>query len=83
MFTAGKDSVVSPQECRDAAAKLKREGVDVALVDYANADHAFDDATLLGGPHAHYYDEASARDAERQVGAFLTALAGRNENGAP
>jgi dienelactone hydrolase len=75
MFTAGKDSVVSPQECRDAAAKLTREGVSVDLVDYPDADHAFDDATLIGGPHAHYYDEASAKDSEKRVGAFLRMLA--------
>lgn len=75
MFTAGKDSVVSPQECRDAAAKLTREGVAVDLVDYADADHAFDDATLIGGPHAHYYDEASAKDSEKRVSAYLKALA--------
>ena len=74
MFTAGKDSVVSPQECREAAAKLTREGVDADLVDYPGADHAFDDATLIGGPHAHYYDEASAKDSERRVGAFLNAI---------
>jgi dienelactone hydrolase len=75
MFTAGKDSVVSPQECRDAAAKLAREGVSVDLVDYPDADHAFDDATLLGGPHAHYYDEASAKDSEKRMAAFLRTLA--------
>jgi dienelactone hydrolase len=75
MFVAGRDSIVSPQECRDAAAKLAREGVAVDLVDYAGADHAFDDATLLGGPYAYLYDEASAKDAERRVGEFLAALA--------
>jgi dienelactone hydrolase len=74
MFTAGRDSVVSPQECRDAAAKLSREGVDVELIDYANADHAFDDATLIGGPYAYFYDEASAKDSEQRVGEFLAAF---------
>jgi dienelactone hydrolase len=77
MFVAGRDSVVSPEECRAAAKKLRREGVDVDLVDYANADHAFDDATLLGGPYAYFYDEASAKDSERRVGAFLRALAAK------
>lgn len=76
MFTAGRDSVVSPQECRDAAGKLAREGVPVDLVDYAGADHAFDDATLIGGPYEYFYDEASAADAARRVAAFLTALRG-------
>lgn len=75
MFTAGRDSVVSPQECRDAAARLSREGVDVDLVDYAGADHAFDDATLVGGPYEYFYDAASAKDSERRVGAFLADLA--------
>lgn len=75
LFTAGRDSVVSPQECRDSAAKLSREGVAVVPVDYATADHAFDDATLVGGPFEHFYDEASAKDAERRVGEFLAAVA--------
>lgn len=74
MFTAGRDSVVSPEECRNAAAKLSREGVDVDLVDYPNADHAFDDATLIGGPYEYFYDAASAMDSERRVAAFLAAL---------
>jgi dienelactone hydrolase len=75
MFTAGRDSVVSPQQCRDAAAKLIREGIKVDLVDYPEADHAFDDATLIGGPYAYFYDEASAADSRRRVTGFLTALA--------
>ncbi len=75
MFVAGRDSVVSPAECRDAAKKLEREGVAIDLVDYPGADHAFDDATLLGGPYAYFYDEASAKDSEARVSAFLTAIA--------
>lgn len=75
MFVAGRDSVVSPEECKAAARKLQREGVAVDLVDYPGADHAFDDATLLGGPYADFYDEASAKDSERRVSAFLTAIA--------
>ncbi|MDZ7629546.1 MAG: prolyl oligopeptidase family serine peptidase [Parvularculaceae bacterium] len=74
-FVAGRDSVVSPQECRDAAAKLAREGVTVDLVDYPEADHAFDDATLLGGPYAYFYDAPSAADARRRVSAFLKSVA--------
>ncbi len=77
MFVAGRDSVVSPQECRDAAAKLAREGVSVDLVDYPDADHVFDDATLIGGPYEYFYDETSATDSVRRVGGFLTGLAGR------
>ena len=74
MFIAGRDSIVSPQECRDAAQKLAREGASVDLIDYARADHAFDDATLRGGPYEYLYDEASAKDSERRVAAFLSAL---------
>jgi dienelactone hydrolase len=77
MFVAGRDSVVSPEECRVAAKKLQREGVAVDLVDYPGADHAFDDATLLGGPYAYFYDEASAKDSERRVSAFLTTIAAK------
>ncbi len=77
MFVAGRDSVVSPEECRTAARKLQREGVAVDLVDYAGADHAFDDATLLGGPYAYFYDDASAKDSERRVSAFLTSIAAK------
>ncbi len=75
MFVAGRDSVVSPEECRVAAKKLQRQGVAVDIVEYPGADHAFDDATLLGGPYAYFYDEMSAKDSERRVGAFLTAIA--------
>lgn len=77
MFVAGRDSVVSPEECRVAAKKLQREGVSVDLVEYRDADHAFDDATLLGGPYAYFYDERSAKDSARRVGDFLSALAER------
>lgn len=75
MFVAGRDSVVSPQECREASAKLAREGVEVDLVDYPAADHAFDDATLLGGPYAYFYDAAAAEDSTQRVAAFLATLA--------
>lgn len=75
LFTAGRDSVVSPQACRDAASKLARDGVAVDPVDYADADHAFDDATLVGGPYEYFYDEAAATDAKRRVREFLAAIA--------
>ncbi|MFN3958465.1 MAG: dienelactone hydrolase family protein [Parvularculaceae bacterium] len=75
MFVAGRDSVVSPEACRAAATKLRREGVPVDLVDYENADHAFDDATLIGGPYAYFYDEASATDSKMRVGDFLASIA--------
>lgn len=77
MFIAGRDSVVSPEECRSATEKLLREGVPVNLVEYENADHAFDDATLVGGPYAYLYDEASAEDSRRRVSAFLKTLAAK------
>ncbi len=75
-FVAGRDSVVSPEECRVAAGKLKREGVSIDLVDYPEADHVFDDATLVGGPYEYFYDAAAAADSERRVSAFLKALGG-------
>lgn len=75
MFVAGRDSVVSPEACRAAVKKLRREGVPVDLVDYETADHAFDDATLLGGPYAYFYDEASSKDSRRRVGDFLSKIA--------
>ncbi len=74
MFVAGRDSVVSAAECESAAEKLRREGVQVELVEYETADHAFDDATLVGGPYAYFYDEASAGDSKKRVGDFLRAL---------
>lgn len=77
MFVAGRDSVVSPEECRIAARKLQREGVNIELVDYPDADHAFDDATLLGGPYAYFYDERAAADSERRVSEFLKTLAAK------
>lgn len=74
-FVAARDSVVSPEECRVAAAKLAREGVAIDLVEYAEADHAFDDVTLLGGPYAYFYHAPSAADAGRRVSAFLKSVA--------
>ncbi len=73
-FIAGRDSIVSAEECRAAFAKLKREGVGVDLVDYPDADHAFDDRTNVGGPYEYLYDEASANDAERRIAEFLGSL---------
>jgi len=75
-FVAGRDSIVSPGECRTAFARLKQGGVAVDLVDYPEADHAFDDATLIGGPYEYLYNAAAAADSARRVSAFLTTLGG-------
>lgn len=74
-FVAGRDSVVSPEECRGAFAHLKDQGVIIDLVDYPDADHAFDDATLVGGPYEYFYDATAAADSALRVSAFLKTVA--------
>ncbi|MFN0022522.1 MAG: dienelactone hydrolase family protein [Parvularculaceae bacterium] len=73
-FVAGRDSIVSAEECRAAFAKLKRDGAAVDLADYPDADHAFDDRTNVGGPYEYLYDEAAANDSERRITEFLGRL---------
>jgi len=72
-FVAGRDSIVEAQPCIDFFTRQKNEGSPTDLVIYPDADHIFDDATLVS-EHPQFYDEPSARDAAERYGAFLRKL---------
>lgn len=76
-FVGGKDTIVDSAVCRSLFEKMARDGTPVDLVYYPNADHVFDDATLVGGEHAHFYDPEAAADATAHYRAFLQTIKDR------
>lgn len=76
-FVAGKDTIVDGALCRKQIEKMARDGTPVDLVYYPDADHVFDDAGLLGGEFAHFYDPAAAADAITRYRAFLQLIKDR------
>ncbi len=76
-FVAGKDTVVDGAECRGRFEKLRRDGAAIDLIYYENADHVFDNESLVGGPYEHYYDADYAADAARRYDAYLERVRAR------
>lgn len=76
-FIAGADTIVDGPECRDRMRRIASTGSDVELVYYEGADHVFDDATLVGGEFAAYYDAADHADAAERYRTFLNAVKDR------
>lgn len=72
-FIAGRDSIVEPQPCIDFFSSQKTDGAPTDLVVYPEAEHIFDDATLVE-EDPQYYDETAAQDAATRYGAFLREL---------
>lgn len=72
-FIAGRDSIVDPKPCIAFFSARKDAGDPVDLVVYPEADHIFDDATLLD-EHPEYYDENAAADAAQRYGAYLASI---------
>lgn len=69
-FVAGRDSIVEPKPCIDFFEQQADAGAPTELVVYPEAEHIFDDATLVS-EHPEYYDEASAADAAARYQSFL------------
>lgn len=69
-FVAGRDSIVEPQPCIDIFSRQKEKGAPTDLVVYPEAEHIFDDATLVS-EYPQYYNEAAAADAAVRYDAFL------------
>lgn len=76
-FIGGKDTIVDGAECKTQIEKIAATGVAVDLVYYPDADHVFDDATLIGGEYEHFYDAPAHADAAARYRAFLETLKGR------
>lgn len=77
-FIAGSDSIVDGGQCRTQLQRLSKEGTNVELIDYPEADHVFDDAGLAGGEFAHYYSPADAADAAMRYARFINAIRDRS-----
>ncbi len=73
-FVAGKDTIVDGGECKARLEQISRADAPVDIVYYANADHVFDDAGLLGGEFAHYYSAADAADATARYAEFISSF---------
>lgn len=73
-FIAGRDTIVDGGECRKVLEKIARQGATADLIYYPDADHAFDDAGLLGGDYAHFFGESEASDAAARYRAFLDKI---------
>ena len=74
------DDWASAERCREMVAKARPESAPITLIVYPDAHHAFDVAWLQPG-HRGYdghwleYNEATTKDAEARVRAFLAAHA--------
>ena len=71
-FIAGKDTIVSPDECLKVFEKLKDEGTPVTAHVYPDADHVFDFAGIEE-EYKHMYNAGYAADAAQRVSAYLDA----------
>jgi dienelactone hydrolase len=73
------------ERCREMVAHSRPDGATIAMTIYPGAYHAFDVPQLKPGTRSlgHWleYDEAAARDAERQLRAFLAAHLGGAPSG--
>jgi dienelactone hydrolase len=70
MLLAGKDQMVSPDECLEVARWLEDEGQSVSVHVYPDADHAFDYTDLKPDSPLSYDPETTA-DAQKRVADFL------------
>lgn len=77
-FIAGSDSIVDADECRRRLEKIDRAGTPIDIVDYPDADHAFDDRTNIGGAYEYLYSAEANADAQARVAAFLEKIAARD-----
>ena len=71
-FIAEKDSIVDAQQCISMLEK-RQQRHEIDLVQYPDAEHIFDDVTLLE-EYPQYYDEAAATDSIQRFRAFLADL---------
>ncbi len=69
-FVAGADSIVDSAQCIDLFKKLNKNGAELDVVYYPDADHVFDDRGLEI-EYRHMYNEKAASDAAARYGAFL------------
>lgn len=72
-FVAGQDSIVEPEPCINFFSAQEKSGSPTSLVVYPDADHIFDDATIVDD-YPEYYDEKAAEDAIARYSLFLTTL---------
>jgi dienelactone hydrolase len=79
MFHGISDDYVAIQPCRDYAARLKAAGADVALTEYPDSQHAFDNPT--SPPLLHIANAQSTRNCRIKEGPDGTAV--NAETGAP
>jgi dienelactone hydrolase len=78
-FIAGSDTMVDGRQCLMQLQRLSKQGTNIELIDYPDADHVFDDAGLEGGEFARYYSPADAADAAMRYRSFINAIRGRSE----
>ena len=69
-FIAGKDSIVSPEQCLDVFTSLRKRGETITHHYYPDADHVFDNAHQPD-QWKFYYNEGYAKDSIEKVKAFL------------
>lgn len=74
---AGRDSVVNAEECIAYFSAREKSGYPVNVVIYPEADHIFDDITLID-EYPEYYDETAAKDAAARYEDFLVSSLGKN-----
>lgn len=79
MILAGKDHMVSPEECIEVAERLEADGEPLSVHVYPDADHAFD-YTDLEPDSGFSYDREATEDARARVSRFLKSVLG---GGAP
>ena len=73
-FVGGKDSVVNGPECKARLETLIRKGASIDLIYYPEADHVFDDATLIGGEYEYFYGGEAHVDSAKRYAAFLQGI---------
>lgn len=75
VLIAGRDRVVSGQECRDMAEARRAEGAQITVIEEPELTHAFDAEDQPYDPRMRYDAEGTARNHAR-FAAFLNGLEG-------
>jgi dienelactone hydrolase len=75
VLVAGRDRVVSSQDCRNMAAARSAEGAQITVIEERELTHAFDAEDQPYDPRMRYDAEGTARNHDR-FAAFLNGLEG-------
>jgi len=77
-LVAGGDTIVDGLECKLRIEKIERQGTPIDLEYYPEADHAFDDITLIGGEYEYFYSHDATENARERVATFLNSIKSRD-----